>query len=71
MPPAKFRDFSDSLLGRLKDAQSAVRAGLALNPTFTISGFRADAGAASDNPTYLAQLERVYDGLRVAGVREE
>ena len=34
------------------------RAGLALDPTFTVSRFR--AGAASDNPTYLARRERIY-----------
>jgi tetratricopeptide (TPR) repeat protein len=40
-------------LGGLEEAQSAVRAGLALNPTFTIRRFR--ASAASDNPIYLAR----------------
>ena len=55
-------------LGRLDEARSAVRAGLALNPTFTISRFR--DGAPSDNPTFLAQRERIYEGLRKAGVPE-
>jgi tetratricopeptide (TPR) repeat protein len=44
-------------LGQLDEARSAVQAGLALNPTFTISRFR--AGAPSDNPTFLAQRERI------------
>jgi TolB-like protein/class 3 adenylate cyclase/Flp pilus assembly protein TadD len=57
-----------ALLGRLEEAQSAVQAGLAINPTFTIFRFR--AGAASDNPVYLAQRERAYDGMRKAGVPE-
>jgi hypothetical protein len=26
------------------------------------------AGASSNNPTYLAQRERLYDGMRKAGV---
>ena len=56
-------------LGRMSEAQAAVQAGLALNPTFTIRLFR--AGAFSDNPTYLAQRERFYDGMRKAGVPEE
>ncbi len=56
-------------LGRLDEARSAVQAGLALNPTFTISRFR--AGAPSDNPTFLAQRERIYEGMRKAGVPEE
>ena len=29
------------------------------------------ANAPSDNPTYLAQRERFYDGMRKAGVPEE
>ena len=53
----------------MSEAQAAVQAGLALNPTFTIRRFR--AGAFSDNPTFLAQRERVYDGMRKAGVPEE
>jgi TolB-like protein len=56
-------------LGRMNEAQAAAKAGLALNPTFTIRRFR--AGAASDNQTYLAQRERVYEGMRKAGVPEE
>ncbi len=56
-------------LGRMSEAQAAVQAGLALNPTFTIRRFR--TGAFSDNPTHLAQLERFYDGMRKAGVPEE
>jgi hypothetical protein len=44
-------------------------AGLALNPNFTICRFR--AGAPSDNPTFLAQRKRIYDGMRKAGVPEE
>ncbi len=56
-------------LGRMSEAQAAAKAGLALNPTFTIRRFR--AGAFSDNPTYLAQRERFYDGMRRAGVSEE
>lgn len=32
--------------------------------------FRIRAGAGSDNTTYLAQRERVYDGMRKAGIPE-
>jgi hypothetical protein len=52
----------------VSEAQAAGKAGLALNPTFTIRRFR--AGAMSDNPTYLSQRERVYNGMRKAGVPE-
>ena len=43
-------------LGRLNEAHSAAKAGLALNPTFTISRTRAAWTALSDDPTYLAQI---------------
>ena len=55
-------------LGRLDEAKASLTAGLAINPAYTISGFR--AGSFSDNPTFLAQRERVYEGLRKAGVPE-
>ena len=58
-------------LGRLGEARSAIKAGLALNPTYTISRARAAWTAMSDNPTYLASLEPILDGLRRAGLPEE
>ena len=57
-------------LGRLDEARSAVKAGLALNPAFSISRARANWVAMSDDPTYLAQGDRIYEGLRKAGVPE-
>jgi TolB-like protein len=56
-------------LGGMSEARAATKAGLALDPTFTIDRFR--AGASSDNPTYLAQRERIYEGMREAGVPEQ
>ena len=58
-------------LGRLDEARSAVKAGLALNPTFTISRARAAWTAMSDDPTYLAQLEPIFEAMRKAGVPEQ
>jgi TolB-like protein len=58
-------------LGRLDEAHSAIKAGLALNPTFIIAGARAAWLAVSDDPTYLAQTEPIFEGLRKAGVPEE
>ena len=58
-------------LGRLDEARSAVKAGLALNPTYTISRDRAVWTAVSDDPTYLAQLEPIFEGMRKAGVPEQ
>jgi tetratricopeptide (TPR) repeat protein len=53
-------------LGRLDDARAEALAGLALDPQFTIARYR--AGAKSDNPTYLARLERIFECLRKAGL---
>ena len=58
-------------LGLMDEADAAVKAGLALTPTFSISRARAPWTARSDDKTYLAQLERILDGLRKAGVPEE
>ncbi|MCS3895154.1 TolB-like protein/class 3 adenylate cyclase/Flp pilus assembly protein TadD [Bradyrhizobium japonicum USDA 38] len=57
-----------SLLGTLDEARAAVRAGLALDPDFTIR--RIIATRLSDNPTYLTGRERICDGMRLAGVPE-
>ena len=58
-------------LGRLDEARSAVKAGLALNPAFSMSRARANWTAMSDDPRYLAQNERFYEGLHKAGVPEQ
>jgi TolB-like protein/class 3 adenylate cyclase len=58
-------------LGRLEEARSAVKTGLALDPAYAISRLRANLAAMSDDPTFLAQLEPLFDGLRKAGVPEE
>jgi hypothetical protein len=58
-----------ALQGETAQAKSAAAAGFALTPDFTIRGFR--IGALSENPTYLSQRERIYEGMRRAGVPEE
>jgi TolB-like protein/class 3 adenylate cyclase len=60
-----------ALLGRLDEARSSVRAGLALNPSLTISRARANWTSMSDDPTHLAQLECLLEGLRKAGLPEQ
>jgi TolB-like protein/class 3 adenylate cyclase len=59
---------AQALLGSQSEAQAAAQAGLALDPTFTMRRYR--AGASSDNPIYLAGRERMYEGMRIAGVPE-
>jgi TolB-like protein/class 3 adenylate cyclase len=58
-------------LGRVDEARSTVKAGLALNPAFAISRARAAYMAGSDDPTFLSQLEPIIEGLRKAGVPEQ
>jgi tetratricopeptide (TPR) repeat protein len=58
-------------LGRLDEAHSAMKAGLALDPTFTVSRAHAGRTARSDHPTYLAGLEPILEGLRKAGLPEQ
>jgi TolB-like protein/class 3 adenylate cyclase len=55
-------------LGRFEEARDEARAGLELNPGFTIARMR--SLAATDHPVYLASRERAYEGLRLAGVPE-
>jgi TolB-like protein len=55
-------------LDRIDVARTTAKAGLALEPSFTIGRF--SAGARSDNPVYLAGRERIYEGMRRAGIPE-
>jgi predicted Zn-dependent protease len=55
-------------LDQMADARAATQTGLGFDPTFTIARYR--AGASSDNPTFLAQRERIIEGMRKAGVPE-
>jgi TolB-like protein/class 3 adenylate cyclase len=56
-------------LGEMNEARAAVQAGLVRNTGFTVRRFRANP--LSDNPTYLAWRERLYEAMRLAGVPEE
>ena len=56
-------------IGRLVEAHSAVGRS-ALNLAFPVSRAHAAWTAMSDDPTFLAQLEPILDGMRKAGVPE-
>ena len=58
-------------LGRLDEAHSAAKAGLALNQIFTVSRACAAWRAMSNDPTYLVQLEPILVCLRKAGLPEQ
>jgi hypothetical protein len=55
-------------LGELDEARATAQAGLALYPSFTIRRLRTNA--PSNNPMHLAGRERLYEGMRLAGVPE-
>jgi hypothetical protein len=57
-------------LGRLDEAHSVVKAGIALDAAFSISRARAARTARTDDLTYLAQLGPIFHGMREAGVPE-
>ena len=52
----------------LDEARATARAGLALQPDFTLRRYRENA--LSDSPAYLAGRERSCKGMRMAGVPE-
>ena len=54
-------------LGRLDEAHSAVKAGLALNPSFTVSRARTNWTAMSDDPVHPVQLAPIFEGLAHGG----
>ena len=54
--------------GELDEARATAQAGLALYPSFTIRRYRTNT--PSNHPVYLAGRERVYEGMRMAGVPE-
>jgi TolB-like protein/class 3 adenylate cyclase len=58
-------------LGRLDEAHSAVKAGLSLDPAYVISRIREAWTARSNDPTYLAGLEPILEGMRKAGLPEQ
>ncbi|UPT86080.1 winged helix-turn-helix domain-containing protein [Bradyrhizobium barranii subsp. apii] len=55
-------------LGKLGEARLAVKAGLAVDPTFTIR--RLKSATVSNDPTFREQGKRVIQGMRIAGVPE-
>jgi tetratricopeptide (TPR) repeat protein len=55
-------------LGRIEEARTAVRTGLAVNSNFIIRSLR--NLALGDNPILLAQRTHIFEGMRKAGVPE-
>ncbi len=64
--PQFFLAAAAALNGHEAEARDALDAGLRLDPNFTVARFRNEA--RSENPTFLAQRQRIYAGLRLAGV---
>jgi len=57
-----------AFLDRPDEARLAARGAVALDPGFTLRRWRIHA--PSNNPTFLAGRERIYEGMRMAGVPE-
>ena len=57
-------------LGRLDEARAAGKAGLALNPVFSVARARAASTSMSDDPTYLAHNIPILESLHLAGIPE-
>jgi TolB-like protein/class 3 adenylate cyclase len=57
-------------LGRWDEAHSAVKAGLALDPSFTLSRARVGWTAMFDDPSYPAWVPLALESMRMAGVPE-
>jgi len=55
-------------LGRIEEAREAARQGIDLSPSFTIARYR--SSGFSGNPVYIAGRERMYEGMRLAGIPE-
>ncbi len=72
LPAHQFLAAALGRLGRLAEARAAVQATLALRPGLTIQWFRAGLRMiGGDDPTFQSYVERIYEGLRKAGVPEE
>ena len=59
---------ASALTGRAAEAREARESGLRIDPNFTVARYRNEA--RSENPTFLAQRDRIYKGLSLAGVPE-
>jgi TolB-like protein/class 3 adenylate cyclase len=57
-------------LGELDEARAAVKAGLAVDPTFTIRRLKKASNPFSDDPGFRAGGKHVIQGMRMAGVAE-
>jgi tetratricopeptide (TPR) repeat protein len=59
---------ASALTGRAAEAREARDSGLRIDPNFTVARYRNEA--RSENPTFLAQRDRIFKGLSLAGVPE-
>jgi tetratricopeptide (TPR) repeat protein len=57
-----------ALSGSLEEAKASARAGLTIDPTFSI---RRTRGRMSDDPIFVAGGRRILEGMRMAGVPED
>jgi len=55
-------------VGRIDEVRIAANVGMSSDPSFTIRRYQ--DGAPSDNPIFVGGRERVYEGVRRAGIPE-
>ncbi|MDA9467506.1 hypothetical protein XH87_23450 [Bradyrhizobium sp. CCBAU 53415] len=59
---------ASAMMGELEEARSSAKAGLSLDPDFTIRRYAISTSFLSENPRWLARRERLYEGMRLAGI---
>ena len=57
-------------LGHMKEAKEAAAQVLKYDPDFTIQGWRSSLHHWNGDPTFKAQVERIVEGARKAGIPE-
>ena len=60
---------ADAWTGQDKEAKEAIALLNKVDPNVTVQTFQADADA-NENPTYKAEVARIIEGLRKAGLPE-
>jgi tetratricopeptide (TPR) repeat protein len=60
-----------ALVGRMSEAQENAKAGLALDPAFTVSSWKKTLPTKPANTEIAERFERFYEAFRQAGVPDE
>lgn len=61
---------ASAMMGELEEARSSAKAGLALDPYFTIRRYDTSSSFVSNSPGWRARREHLYESMRLAGIPE-